>query len=471
MIEVRCYHSLVEAEPFRDAVNALNLASLQPDPFSTFEFYEHCLDEEQREARPDRDFRVWLLLAFSDGELVGQMALKQRTYRTFGVPAVKLDWLTAYMFGRPRLVSRPEHARAVTVAFEAYLLGRMREWSLLEFQQQDAQSELLSYEPQLPGQSSSRRWWPNPPYWRIPVQSHSLAGYFAALPKKSRSNISRQMRSLMAAGEVQVLSSADRPTVAALFDLYRHIESRSWKARAQGAAIDGRRSLNYYRRLLDRDRPMLIVTQILLLDGAPVGGLICGAFDKGLYALDIVYDDRYARLAPGSAILLLGVRLAIEGGFDFFDLLRGFGYYKSRWLAQSIATRSMQIYRVGSPLHWRRRVGDALRRWSGRGAANDEACFNPARRAAHESAEDRAAGFVDSIANPSRNTEHARLVAEALRGCGEFLNAEQLARALPFPTQPKTSSGVSPTPRKDCPGSSTRAHARSGTAVESVSSG
>jgi hypothetical protein len=230
MIDVRCCHSLAEAESFRDAVNALNLASVQPDPFSTFEFYEHCLNEARREARPERGFRLWLLLAFSDGELVGQMALKQRAYRPLGVPAVKLDWLTAYMFGRPHLVCRPGHARAVSKAMQAYLLGRRNEWSLLEFQQLDAGSELLSSESQLSGDAIIRRWWPNLSHWRIPVHGRTLDGYFAALPKKSRSNISRQMRSLMAAGEVQFLTSADPPTVVALFDLYRHVESRSQSA-------------------------------------------------------------------------------------------------------------------------------------------------------------------------------------------------------------------------------------------------
>jgi hypothetical protein len=183
---------------------------------------------------------------------------------------------------------------------------------------------------------------------------------------------------------------------------------------------------------------MLIVAQVLLLDGAPIAGLICGAFDRGLYALDIVYDDRYARLAPGSASLFLGVRLAIEGGFEFIDLLRGFGYYKSRWLAQGIDTRSMQIYRVGTPFHWRRRAGDALRRWTHRSAQPDEASFNQARRDALEHSDDRAAGMVESFSSSERNVRNAPLVAEALRGCGEFLNAEQLARVLPFQTRVKT---------------------------------
>lgn len=55
----------------------------------------------------------------------------------------------------------------------------------------------------------------------------------------------------------------------------------------------------------------------------PISGLISvlisGAFDKGLYALDLVYDERYARLATGSAMMLLAVRLAIKGGFEFLD--------------------------------------------------------------------------------------------------------------------------------------------------------
>lgn len=436
MIEVRCCHSMAAAEPYREAIDALNLASIRPDPFSTFEFYEHCLQEASRDIGFG-NLRLWFVLAFSGSELVGYAALKQCTHLVLGVPAVKLDWLTAYVVGRPHLVSAAQQSGAVEAAVLAYLLGRKREWSLLEFQQQDADSALQPPVPAIGASDLVQQSWPTGACWRVPVRGRSLAAYFATLSKKSRSNVSRQMRSLMAAGELRLLSSADPATVVALFGLYQHIESQSWKVRAGAGIAQDRRSLSYYRRLLACDQPMLIVVQILLLDGVPISGLICGAFDRGLYALDIVYDERYARLAPGSATMLLAIRLAIEGGFEFLDLMRGFGYYKSRWLAEGSETRSLQIYRRGSPFHWHRRFGDGLRQWSGKVPLPDRPQFNATRREALESLDAPPAAVAPAVtADPDQRALYAHLVDSVMAGCGEFLDATQLSRLLPFPTGP-----------------------------------
>ena len=47
-----------------------------------------------------------------------------------------------------------------------------------------------------------------------------------------------------------------------------------------------------------------------------------------------------------------------------FNLLWGFGYYKTRWLAEMSETQSLQIYRIGTPFFWRRVLGDLDKRSS-----------------------------------------------------------------------------------------------------------
>ena len=432
MIEIRCYHTLEEAAPYRQAINALNLASARPDPFSTFEFYENHLRYSPPLPAVEHS-RLWLLLAFSGEELVGYAALKHGVHRVLGLRAAKVDWLTAHEADRPHLVARAEQAGPVGAALYAYLLGRKNEWSLLEFQQQDATSSLLS--PPAGATSHGCRFlqWINPVNGTIPVRWRSTAEYFAALSKKSRSNVSRQMRSLLAAGEVQVLTSADPQALPTLFELCRSIEPHSWKSRTDASVGGERQPVEYYTGLMDPAQPMRLVIQVLLLNGVPVAGLINGAFNGGLYALHIVHDGRLDRLAPGSAILLMGVRLAIEGGYAFFNLLRGSGYYKARWLAQLTDTRSLQIYRVGTPFFWRRALGDARRRWSGTAVAKAGVLFNPERRELGAPAQEGAASAW--LPGPEERAEQAGRVAQALRGPGEMLSARQLAAVLPFATQ------------------------------------
>jgi CelD/BcsL family acetyltransferase involved in cellulose biosynthesis len=445
VIMIRCVHDLAEAEPLREAINALNLAAARPDPFSTFEFYRNHLRNTALFA-PGRQ-QLWLLLAFQDGELIGYLALKQVTHRVLGLRARKLDFLTGDTADRPHLVTRPEAAAAVGAAVYAYLLSRRREWSLLEFQQQDPMSELQPPAQAVSGACRCRQW-PTLPNGTIALQWDSIAAYFAALSKKARSNVSRQMRSLLAAGEVQLLTSSDPQSTAALFELYRAIEPHSWKVHGGGAIGSDRQSLDYYTGLLAPGQPMQVWIQVLLLDGQPIAGLITGAFGHDLHALHIVYDERVARLAPGSAILLMGVRLAIGRGCRAFNLLRGFGYYKTRWLAQMSETCSVQVYRIGTPFHWRRVLGDLRRRWFGRwsgaAAAADAALFNPARREAEPGgAECPGAAGAPEIGAAER-ARYSELIAQARRGPGEFLSAAQLAAVLPFETA--RSDAVRPLP-------------------------
>jgi hypothetical protein len=431
MIEVRCLHSLSDAQPFRAAMNALNLASARPDPFSTFEFFANHL----RNAVPDpATSQLWLLLAFIEDRLVGYLALKLCGRRVLGLPAAKLELLTAFKADRPQLVVACDAAAAVRTAIYAYIFGRSNEWSLLEFAQQDAASALLPLPAQATSGAYSFRQWPNLENGSIAVRWDSSTAYFAALSRKSRSNVSRQMRTLLAAGNVQLLTSSDRETLPPLFELYRGVEAQSWKARTDVAFEGVNQRMEYFTELMEPDQPMRITIQVLLLDGVPIAGLITGAFARGLYALHIVYDDRYGRLAPGSAILLMGMRLAIEGGYEFFNLLQGFGYYKARWLAQMTGTQSLQIFRIGSPFYWRRVLGDAKRRWFGTAPVDEVPLSNPSRRAA---AGARVTDVIESRAQVAISGEHARfaaVIARTKRGRGEFLSSQQLVAALPFAT-------------------------------------
>jgi hypothetical protein len=427
VIEVRCFHSLADAQPFRDAMNALNLKSARPDPFSTFEFYDHYL----RNAAPipaAAQQRLWLLLAFSEDRLAGYLALKLCRFRVLGFPAAKLDLLTAFKADRPHLVVAGDDVAAVRAAIYAHIFSRRKEWSLFELEQQESTSALLP----LPREATSRgcafQQWPNMATGAIAVRSRSLAEYFSALSKRFRSDVRRQMRALLAAGDVQLLTSSDSQTLAPLFELYRNVEAHSWKARSDAAFAGGNQLTEYYTGLMNPSQPMRVAIHVLLLDGLPIAGLITGAFGKGLYALHTVYDERFSRLAPGSALLLMGMRFAIESGYGFFDLLQGFAYYKTRWLAEMTETQSLQIYRIGSPFYWRRVLGDAKRRWFGAAVTGETPLANPSRRAV---ATDALVSRTP-VASSAEHAHYAALIAQVKRGRGEFLSSLQLAAALPF---------------------------------------
>lgn len=427
MIAVRCFDSIEQAAHLRADADALNRLSGRPDPFSTFAFIDNFVRHDET---PAAGRRLWLLAASRAGQLIGYVALERVTRRVLGWPSASIGFAVRRDTDRPHVVARPEDLQAVSAAFYAYLLGRHGEWSLLEFQQQDAGSGLF---PPPAGVDLSRHLvsqWPSLENGTVRVRWATLDEYLQALPKKFRSNLGRQLQGLFGAGRVELLASSDPLTTPALFELVLGIEPRSWKA--QAAATITRHPLReaYFRSLLDARQPMRLSIHLLLLDGVPIAGLINGAFEGGLYALHIVHDEGLARLGPGSTMLLLGMREAIAGRHAFFNLLSGFGYYKARWLADITETRIAQIYRIGSLPYWRRRFGDwkrGLLRATMKAAASVAPPHNPARRAVRELGRGPAGG-----PGPGERERIAALVAAARRTPGEFLSAAALAAALPL---------------------------------------
>jgi hypothetical protein len=445
LIEVRCFDSFAAAASLRDDVNELNRLSARPDPFSTFEFFENFFRHDEY-APEGHGFRLWFLTAFDAGRLIGYLALKRVTPTVLGIETATLSFFVTHDTDRPHLVAKPERVGEVCEAFYAYLLTRKREWSLLELQQQDDASPLFPPPPSVPFAGYRLGQWPSLENCTIPVRWGTLREYYRALAKKFRSNLARQMRLLLAAGDVQLLTSSDPSVTPALLELYCSIERHSWKSQAKASVGRHPKRIEYVRGLLAAEQPMRITIQLLLLDGVPIAGLINGAFMRGLYALHVVYDDRASRLAPGSAMLLLGMRQAIGGGYAFFNLLSGFGYFKARWLADVTATRIAQMYRRGTLLFWRRTLGDVKRRISKASSVSTRQSFNPARRDVQERWVEEAAldGALALETGPGEREHIDALVAAIRKGRGEFLCKAELAAAMPFDAE--RAASASPVP-------------------------
>jgi len=410
LIEVHCFQSLKDLASLREEINALNLASERPDPFSTLEFYESYLQHDQLLSE-SKGFRLCFLVAFDDSRLVGYLPLKRTSLRVFGLRATKLNFFAVHDIDLPHLVARAEYAQAVAKACHDYLFGRDRNWSLLEFQQQTKDSMLFQ-----------------PPFVNAPK------GYVKEFSKKFRSNVGRQMRNLFAAGHLEFIGSSDPEVTPFLLDLYLGIETFSWKSQAGLSIGRSRTRIEYFRRLLITDQPMRVSILLLLLNGMPIAGLINGSYGGALYALQVVFDDRLSRLSPGAAILLLGMREAIVGGYRHFSLLSGFDYFKNRWLAEATETQSIQIYRTSSPLFWRRTFGDLVRKVL-RGVRKKSGMLsNPDRVTTAVPSEESTnpAAALESRGTAEQQSRVSVLIAKVRCGQYQSLSAAELAAAMPF---------------------------------------
>ncbi len=427
MIRIRCLHDLSEIAPLRARMNALNLAASRPDPFATFEHLENVILRGEA-FRRDPAPRVWFLAAFRGEELVGFLALKETRERMFGLAVRRLDFLVGYEADRPGIVAAPEQLDAVRAAALAHLALHRREWDYVEFQQQDAGSPLLA---PLVGErlrGCMVREFPNWDNCTIAIRWPSVGHYIDALAAKFRTNLKRQMRKLHASGTLELLSSDDPACTPALLELYCGVEARSWKATTALHLCADQARLAYHRGLLDERQSMRVAILILMLDRVPIAGFITGGFDQGsrksLYGIHLTYDRGLHAVAPGSAILTLAMHRAISAGYAGVNLLSGFGYYKSRWLADVTPLRSVLVYRVGGLPYWRRRIGDLGRHWR-RSAAEPEKCFNAAKR-------DTDSGAAPAAISGAARSAYQHLIDRVQRGRHELLGSADLARILPF---------------------------------------
>jgi hypothetical protein len=419
VLQVHCATSLEELAADREELDEINRASRLPDPFSTVEFYELYYQHDEF-LRHGVESELWFLTVREERRIVGYLPLRRVRDRGIGIPCWKVEFFATHDNDRPHLVARPGDEERCRDAVFRWLHEHRHSWSFLELKQQPADSILCATSAFSPPRYYVRTF-PNLENSSIDIRWKTLRDWFGELSHNMRHNVARQFRALGALGRLEHLGSADPAATPLLFELYRTIETRSWKAHADATISRSPRRIEFFLQLLGSRSPLRVRIDLLLLDGVPIAGLLCGEFEKRLYALHSVFDDAYAKAGPGGSALLFGLREAIEGGYLSLNLLSGFSYYKTRWRAQVTKTHAVQVFRAGSPRFFQALLG-GLRRsvWS---PARHAADFNLARRESFAAPSQLAAGERARIDELVVRLSRLGVVAEG---------QTELARLLPF---------------------------------------
>lgn len=427
MLRVEARRSLEAIAPLRGSMDALNLASRRPCPFSTFEYIEAFVRHDEY-ARP-RD-ELLLLAAFDEGgALVGYLPLMRRRERMLGLPYVRIGMLVSHDTDRPHVVARAEDEARCAAAFYAALLEDERRWSALELGMQDAESALQTVPPLRSWRFFARRF-ENMPNTTVPLPFGSLGEYLASLTKNERRAFTRRSRSLLAAGRVEHVYSADPRALADLLELYLDVERRSWKEAAGAGIRRDLRRVAFFKALTDASQPLQLAIDLISLDDLPIVGLVSGVFANGVFALETAYDHEYEDLGPGRLLSLLAIGRAIDERRRSINFEGNYAYYKARLGGVVTPTQAVQIFRVGTAPWLHARLGDLRRRL--RPPRVVPLDHNPERRRAsddHEPAEVRARLPRD------QEREHARAILSALAARGASVlrrSGDALWHALPF---------------------------------------
>ena len=87
---------------------------------------------------------------------------------------------------------------------------------------------------------------------------------------------------------------------------------------------------------------------MLCLDGLPIGGSVSRTGRPATTSSGLASREA---LSPGTLMTWLPIQSALATRRSQFNMLPDFSYYKARWLAETIETETMQLFRVGSRYH------------------------------------------------------------------------------------------------------------------------
>ncbi len=200
-----------------------------------------------------------------------------------------------------------------------------------------------------------------PSYCSVPVQWHSVAGYFHAMAKTMRSNVSRQTRRLFAAGDVELLRADGARDTAPLLPAYLDLEQRSWKFAAHAGILRSPKRTGFFSEVVSGRAAYTPSMVGVALDGVLIAGLLLGRFGSGMWALEMAFDEQHRELGAGQVLLVLAMAEAIRRGATSLGYLQHFAYFKKRWLAQETEVVSTRVVRRGSPVHVRHVLAEAER--------------------------------------------------------------------------------------------------------------
>jgi CelD/BcsL family acetyltransferase involved in cellulose biosynthesis len=420
-LAVTAARCLAEVVPLRSDLDGLNLALRRPSPFSALDYLEAVAAHDEH---PVPGSEPLLLLAREGGRLVGWLPVRRHRGAAAGLRGGRIESLLVHETDRPGVMARPEDEARCAAVFLRWL-DEHESWDELHLVQQAPDSPLHP----APGFRLPRRrlrLWPSNPNCTIHLEGHTLASWFASLPKSHKHNVARLGRRLLSAGQVDMIWSDDRVVLPALLDLYLEVERHSWKA---GAAVGIGRSperVALFRQQLEAGRSARAVVHLLRLDGTPIAGHVGIWFAGELHAREIAFDERLSALGPGLMMMLLLVRGALEEGARRINLLSRFGYYKKEWGAEIQPTETVQFFRVGSVAWARSWFGDLKRRLEPRGEEGRAERVNAARRATVKAPP---AEVLPKQASPQTQTS---TLAADLESRAQRITSAQLRTVLPF---------------------------------------
>ncbi len=292
------------------------------------------------------DAELFIVVLVSDGRIQGIAPLQIQTVKMYGRWLRRLAFIgSRWEVDRPRFLFPADEDR-LTRALVAFLSARAGKWDCCDLHEQPAGSESLAALERAfrsSGYLVARTRDSDCAYLAL---SGTWTEYLATKSQTFRKNIRAAGRRLGEGGPVEYRVYDSLPDVLEQLEIYRGIESRSWKS---GEGVGLARNDDYfefYREMAERfSRQRAFVIRMLSVGGRPVAGTFGLSFDGVFYSLQIAHDAEFSRSSPGTYLEALEMEQCFGEGLREYEFLGGFLTNKSRWTSTFRFTTQLHVHR------------------------------------------------------------------------------------------------------------------------------
>lgn len=388
-LEVRSHAGMAAIDQFANQIDALNSASARPNPFYSSS-YLRCF-AQTNEYMPDMA-ETRLYTVFQNGQFIGCMPLRRVRDRVGPLHSWRVCFWVPFDVERPGILCEPKNEERVGQAIIDHLCEKEACFGMLELVGQPTNSVLYRLMHAAGNARFRARDIEADAISEIAVTWPDVASYTQSLSASWRRNLARSARLLQEAGTVEVVLVEGVPACMAWFDAYLELESRSWKRNTSAAIVRNERRVAFYQQFVAGHAGFEPSFIGVVLDGFLVAGTLNGSntdaprHARGVWGLEMAYDDAYSGMGPGVLLYPFLVHVAIQRNEKFVNLLHGFSDYKRRWKADVIAVKNVQLIRRHSLHNLKAIAGETIRKLQSKflpmlRKANRQATTSPAPKA------------------------------------------------------------------------------------------
>ena len=180
------------------------------------------------------------------------------------------------------------------------------------------------------------------------LAGHSWDSYLQSLDASHRKNLDKMLRRLHKDFDVSLHVAATESERQWAMDVFVRLHLRRWSEKGGSTALNSTELIDFHRAFsaISLERGWLKL-YTLVLDGVPVASLYVFKYGDVHYHYQSAFDPDYGKYSPGTVMLALAIKAAIEDGAVEFDFLHDNEAYKYVWARQERELIRLELYPVG----------------------------------------------------------------------------------------------------------------------------